>query len=59
MEGEEEFATVANSDIAQLCAENIVLWHQFLELCSCQPPINHHLAAIHHHLRVYLYTPYF
>ncbi|XP_014289296.1 protein FAM135A isoform X2 [Halyomorpha halys] len=52
MEGEEEFATVANSDIAQLCAENIVLWHQFLELCSCQPPINQHLAAIHHHLRV-------
>uniref|UniRef100_A0A146MGZ2 Protein FAM135A n=6 Tax=Lygus hesperus TaxID=30085 RepID=A0A146MGZ2_LYGHE len=52
MEGEEEFATVANSDIAQLCAENIVLWHQFLELCSCQQPVSMHLATIHHHLRV-------
>ncbi|XP_073968672.1 protein FAM135A isoform X1 [Rhodnius prolixus] len=52
MEGEEEFATVANSDIAQLCAENIVLWHQFLELCSCQQPISTHLATVHHHLRV-------
>lgn len=52
MEGEEEFAVVANSDIAQLCAENIVLWHQFLELCSCQPQVNTHLATIHHNLRV-------
>ncbi|XP_046660513.1 protein FAM135A-like isoform X2 [Homalodisca vitripennis] len=52
VEGEEEFVTLANSDIAQLCAENILLWQQFLEAFSCKDPVHQHLARTHHHLRV-------
>ncbi|RZF40574.1 hypothetical protein LSTR_LSTR013288 [Laodelphax striatellus] len=49
---EEEFVALANSDIAQLCAENILLWQQFLEAFSCKDPVHQHLARHHHHLRV-------
>ncbi|XP_033606577.1 protein FAM135A isoform X2 [Cryptotermes secundus] len=52
VEVEEEFVTMANSDIAQLCAENILLWQQFLEAFSCKDPVHQHLARHHHHLRV-------
>uniref|UniRef100_A0A1B6C3J1 DUF676 domain-containing protein n=1 Tax=Clastoptera arizonana TaxID=38151 RepID=A0A1B6C3J1_9HEMI len=52
VEVEEEFVTLANSDIAQLCAENILLWQQFLEAFSCKDPVHQHLARHHHHLRV-------
>ena len=52
VEVEEEFITLANSDIAQLCAENILLWQQFLEAFSCKDPVHQHLARHHHHLRV-------
>ena len=52
MEGEEEFVALANSDIAQLCAENILLWQQFLEAFSCKEPVHQHLARVHHQLRV-------
>ncbi|XP_054285656.1 protein FAM135A isoform X2 [Macrosteles quadrilineatus] len=52
VEGEEEFVTLANSDIAQLCAENILLWQQFLEAFSGKEPVHQHLARTHHHLRV-------
>ncbi|CAB3384814.1 Hypothetical predicted protein [Cloeon dipterum] len=52
VEGEEEFVALANSDIAQLCAENILLWQQFLEAFSCKEPVHQHLARVHHQLRV-------
>ncbi|XP_074110835.1 protein FAM135A [Cotesia typhae] len=39
-------------DIAQLCAQNIVLWHIFLEAFSKQEAVHQHLARIHHQLRV-------
>ncbi|XP_063221158.1 protein FAM135A isoform X3 [Bacillus rossius redtenbacheri] len=52
IEVEEEFVALANSDIAQLCAENILLWQQFLEAFSCKDPVHQHLARHHHHLRV-------
>ena len=52
VEVEEEFVAMANSDIAQLCAENILLWQQFLEAFSCKDPVHQHLARHHHHLRV-------
>lgn len=52
VEGEEEFATLANADIAQLCAENILLWQQFLEAFSCKDSVHQQLARTHHLLRV-------
>ncbi|XP_044020211.1 uncharacterized protein LOC122860456 [Aphidius gifuensis] len=39
-------------DIAQLCAQNIVLWNIFLEAFTRQEVIQQHLARIHHQLRV-------
>lgn len=39
-------------DIAQLCAQNIVLWHIFLEAFTRQEAVHQHLARIHHQLRV-------
>ncbi|XP_015119220.1 protein FAM135A [Diachasma alloeum] len=39
-------------DIAQLCAQNIVLWHIFLETFTKREAIHQHLARIHHQLRV-------
>ena len=43
---------VANSDVAQLCAENIVLWGRFLEAFRGRPPVHQHLAKRHHAARV-------
>ncbi|XP_034937509.1 uncharacterized protein [Chelonus insularis] len=39
-------------DIAQLCAQNIVLWNIFLEAFTRQEAVHQHLARIHHQLRV-------
>nr|CAD7600961.1 unnamed protein product [Timema genevievae] len=52
VEVEEEFVALANSDIAQLCAENILLWQQFLEAFSSKDSVHQHLARHHHQLRV-------
>lgn len=52
IEVEDDFISVANSDIAQLCAENILLWQQFLETFTCKDPVHQHLAKNHHQLRV-------
>lgn len=59
IESEEEFAAVANSDIAQLCAEKILLWQQFLDVFSCKYPVHQYLAKIHHQLRVRISQYYF
>ncbi|KAK9305934.1 hypothetical protein QLX08_003181 [Tetragonisca angustula] len=40
------------TDIAQLCAQNIVLWQHFLEAFSGREAVHQHLARIHHQLRV-------
>lgn len=39
-------------DVAQLCAQNIVLWQIFLEAFTRQEAIHQHLARVHHQLRV-------
>ncbi|XP_076055096.1 protein FAM135A isoform X3 [Oratosquilla oratoria] len=49
---EEEFLVAANSDIAQLCAENIILWQHFLSVCLNSEPVRQHLAKQHHIQRV-------
>ena len=43
---------VANSDIAQLCAELILLWQQFMELACRREQVRRSLARQHHTLRV-------
>uniref|UniRef100_A0A1A9ZWH6 DUF676 domain-containing protein n=1 Tax=Glossina pallidipes TaxID=7398 RepID=A0A1A9ZWH6_GLOPL len=48
---EEDFAIRANSDIAQLCAECIMLWRRVL-IASTQPSVHTLLAKKHHILRV-------
>lgn len=40
------------ADIAQLCAQNIVLWELFLEAFSGREEVHEHLARVHHQLRV-------
>ncbi|KAG1694152.1 Protein FAM135A [Nymphon striatum] len=49
---EDELVAIATSDIAQLCAENVILWQQFLEIVIFQEKIRHHLARDHHIKRV-------
>lgn len=44
------------ADIAQLCAQNIVLWQHFLEAFSGREAVHQHLARIHHQLRVRQFT---
>ncbi|KAK8406692.1 hypothetical protein O3P69_007339 [Scylla paramamosain] len=49
---EEDFLVVANSDIAQLCAENILLWQHFLSVVMNSDAVRQHLAKQHHIQRV-------
>nr|XP_045599239.1 protein FAM135A-like isoform X1 [Procambarus clarkii] len=49
---EEDFLVAANSDIAQLCAENILLWQHFLSVVMSSEPVRQHLARQHHIQRV-------
>ncbi|KAK8731299.1 hypothetical protein OTU49_007529, partial [Cherax quadricarinatus] len=49
---EEDFLVAANSDIAQLCAENIMLWQHFLTVVMSCEPVRQHLARQHHIQRV-------
>ena len=49
---EEDLMAVANSDIAQLCAELIILWQQFMELACRREQVRRSLARQHHTLRV-------
>lgn len=52
VESEDDLIAIANSDIAQLCAENIILWQQFLEVFNLKDRIRQHLAREHHNQRV-------
>ncbi|XP_014676914.1 PREDICTED: LOW QUALITY PROTEIN: protein FAM135A-like [Priapulus caudatus] len=49
---EEELLETAASDIAQLCAENVLLWSQFNELLPLDPFVTEALARDHHVQRV-------
>ena len=46
LETEEEFLLKANSDISQLCAENILLWNKFLDAFTLREVIRRHLAQV-------------
>ncbi|XP_065224956.1 protein FAM135A isoform X2 [Planococcus citri] len=48
----EEFVLKANNEIAQLCAENILLWQQFLDTFCRKDGVQQYLAKQHHQLRV-------
>jgi hypothetical protein len=43
---------MAYSDISQLCGELVVLWNNFVNLCTGKPEISQHLARVHHYQRV-------
>ncbi|XP_059176186.1 protein FAM135A-like isoform X2 [Physella acuta] len=49
---EDDLIQTAITDITQLCAENVILWAQFLEIVLKQPQIHHHLAREHHLIRI-------
>lgn len=49
---EDGLIQAAASDITQFCAENAILWAQFLEVVLRQPKVHLHLAIEHHNHRV-------
>ena len=51
LESEEEILQRATSDIATLCAENVILWSQFIEIVN-QDKITFMMAKEHHNMRV-------
>ncbi|XP_030238256.1 uncharacterized protein LOC108651956 isoform X2 [Drosophila navojoa] len=52
LEAEDDFATLANSDIAQLCAESIFWWRRVLLASRSSTAVHTLLARKHHILRV-------
>jgi hypothetical protein len=52
LDNEEDFLLRANSDISQLCAENILLWNRFLDTFTRCEIVRRHLAEIHHNHRI-------
>ena len=52
LDNEDDFLQKANSDISQLCAENILLWNKYLELFTLVEEVRRHLAEIHHNHRL-------
>ncbi|XP_070194808.1 protein FAM135A-like [Littorina saxatilis] len=49
---EEDLIQAAITDITQLCAENVILWAQFLEVATLRPEVHTILAKEHHNIRV-------
>ncbi|XP_015587946.1 protein FAM135A [Cephus cinctus] len=47
-----EMMDTEDADIAQLCAQNILLWQHFLEAFTGREEVQQHLGRIHHQLRV-------
>lgn len=39
-------------DIAQLCAQLILLWQKFIDAFAAKDPVQKYLATYHHQLRV-------
>ncbi|XP_018014414.1 uncharacterized protein LOC108671384 [Hyalella azteca] len=52
VECEDDFLVAANSDIATLCAENILLWQYFLTVVAGSEAVRQHLSRQHHVQRV-------
>ncbi|KAL7734728.1 hypothetical protein ACLKA6_011017 [Drosophila palustris] len=52
LEAEDDFATLANSDIAQLCAESIFWWRRVLLASRSSTAVHTLLARKHHFLRL-------
>ncbi|KAK7501141.1 hypothetical protein BaRGS_00007626 [Batillaria attramentaria] len=52
MDDEEDLIQQAITDITQLCAENVILWAQFLEEVTLRPEVHKILAKDHHSERV-------
>merc|ERR1740128_988177 len=52
VEREEDFLIAANSEIGQLCAQNVLLWRQLLERFAGSEPVRILLAQQHHTYRV-------
>lgn len=51
-ENEEDLLQTATTDITQLCAENVILWTQFIEVVSLDKNVLVQLAQEHHTGRV-------
>ena len=51
LHAEEDILQMANTQIAQLCAANVVLWSQFISMSKLKPEIELYLATIHAKLR--------
>ncbi|BFZ16348.1 hypothetical protein BsWGS_19387 [Bradybaena similaris] len=49
---EDDLIQTALTDITQICAENVILWAQFLEIVLKQQQVHLHLAMEHHTQRV-------
>jgi hypothetical protein len=49
---EDELIQQAITDITQLCAENVILWAQFLEAVTLNRHVHKYLAKEHHTVRV-------
>ncbi|XP_074641981.1 protein FAM135A-like [Tubulanus polymorphus] len=49
---DEDLLQTANTDVAQLSAENMILWSQYLELVTFNDTVMLHLAQEHHTARV-------
>ena len=51
-DSEEDFLQTAQSDVANLCAENVILWHKYLKVVTLNDKVTHQLAKEHHLQRV-------
>lgn len=51
-DNEEDLIQTATTDVTQLCAENVILWTQFMEIISLDKKLLLHMAKEHHTLRV-------
>ncbi|XP_046554635.1 protein FAM135A-like [Haliotis rubra] len=52
LDDEDDMLQTVITDITQLCAENVILWNQFLEVVTLRPKIQEYLAQEHHTARV-------
>ena len=52
LDEEEDLIQQAITDITQLCAENVILWAQFLAAVTLRPEVHLSLAKEHHSMRV-------
>ncbi|GAB1598325.1 protein FAM135A-like isoform X5 [Argonauta hians] len=51
-DNEEDLLERASTHVTQLCAENVILWNQFLDTINLDPFVLYQLATVHHQQRV-------